>query len=185
MSQFLTVRIIYRLPSNSVSAVKNFSVYSVHVVRLVNYCNSLLDSLGLAVNNVQTSGSFYKLGNVTSASRCAEHREKTTSCLGVTCNKWKEGIISRSTPLVSAAVTPLRGFLKLPAGVYIRTYCRRLKGSEGSWMTRERLDRNVTVLLFKMKGIPNWLSCLRKSSALRSVNMSILKMFVIFLLCSE
>ena len=114
---------VYQLPApfERVSAVKNFSFWSMRVVRLVYYCNSLLDSLDLTVNNVQASESFYKLGNVTSASRFVEHREKTTSCLGVTCNKWKEGIISRSTPLVSAAVTPMRGFLKLPADIHIRT----------------------------------------------------------------
>jgi len=59
MSQLLPVCIIYRLPSNSVTAVKNFSACSVQVVRLVCCCNLLLDSLDLTLNNVQAFESFY------------------------------------------------------------------------------------------------------------------------------
>jgi hypothetical protein len=155
-----------------------------HVVGLVYYCNSLRDSFGFIVNNVQVSDSFYKLDSITLASRCAEHREIATSCLGVTCNKWKEKIISRSTPLVSAPVTPLRGFFKLPADVYIRTYCLRAKGYQCFISkARERLERNVIVLLFKTKKMPTWLSCLRNSSAFHPISMSNFMVIVIVLVC--
>ena len=98
-----------------------------NILRLVCYYKCTQD-FDLTVNNLQASEGSCKLDNITLASRCAEDEEITTSCLGVACNKWKEGIISRSIPLVSAHVTPLRDFLKVLTNVYICTYYHRTKG---------------------------------------------------------
>jgi len=143
-----------------------------HVVRLVYYWNSLLGSLDLTVNNVQASESFYKVGNVTSASSCAEHREKTTSCLGVTCNKWKEGIISHSTRFCSshstarflkAAYRCLHSYLMSSSERISRLYLndKRKTWSECHCAVQNEVNTEVAVAP-------------KKSPAVPSINMSIL-----------